>query len=178
MLAGDWPSAHAVGMVHRDMKPANLLYTQDGTVKVADFGLAKQALDNSRQVTQAGKIVGTPYFMSPEQCEARPTDHRSDIYSLGATYYAMLTGTNPYDNTGSIMQVMYAHCNAEILDPRELNPRVPTVCSQIIARAMAKSPEDRYQRAADMLADLEAVAATLSGEGIALPSQPAGTRLP
>jgi urea transport system substrate-binding protein len=168
-------AAHSVGLVHRDIKPANLLYSQDGTVKVADFGLAKQTLDSSRHVTQAGKIVGTPYFMSPEQCEARPIDHRSDIYSLGASYYCLLTGVNPYDSAGSIVQVMFAHCNGEILDPRQVNPRIPAACSHIVARAMAKRPEDRYQRAADMLADLEAVASTLSGAGITLPSLPAAT---
>ncbi len=112
-------AANAVGMVHRDIKPANLLYAHDGNVKIADFGLAKQSLDtSSRQVTQAGKIVGTPYFMSPEQCESKPIDQRSDIYSLGATYYCMLTGISPYDDKGSVVQVMYAHCNGAIPDPR------------------------------------------------------------
>jgi urea transport system substrate-binding protein len=164
-------AAHDVGLVHRDIKPANLLYASDGSVKVADFGLAKQTLDQSRQVTQAGKIVGTPYFMSPEQCESKPIDHRSDIYSLGATYYCLLTGVNPYDAMGSIVQVMFAHCNGEILDPRQVNSSVPPACSQIVARAMAKQPSDRYQHAREMLADLEAVASTLSGTQIALPSQ-------
>ena len=164
-------AAHAAGLVHRDIKPANLLLTANGSVKVADFGLAKQTLDTSRNVTAAGKIVGTPYFMSPEQCESRPIDHRSDIYSLGATYYAMLTGDNPYGESASVVQVMYAHCKQAVLDPRERNPRIPPACSQIVARAMAKSPEDRYQNPAEMLADLEAVVATLSGQGIALPSQ-------
>ena len=122
-------------------------------------------------MTQAGKIVGTPYFMSPEQCESRPIDHRSDIYSLGATYYCLLTGAHPYDAMGSIVQVMFAHCNGEILDPRKLNANVPGACSQIVARAMAKRPDDRYQQAGEMLADLDAVACTLSGSGISLPSQ-------
>ncbi len=164
-------AANAAGMVHRDIKPANLLYTQDATIKIADFGLARQAIDHARQVTQAGKIVGTPYFMSPEQCEARPIDHRSDIYSLGATYYCMLTGINPYDSMGSIVQVMYAHCNGPSLDPRAINSRIPAACTQIVARAMAKLPEDRYQHAGEMLADLEALLATVSGVNVTLPSQ-------
>jgi urea transport system substrate-binding protein len=166
-------AADAVGMVHRDIKPANLLYARDGSIKIADFGLAKQTFDQTRQVTQAGKIVGTPYFMSPEQCESRPIDHRSDIYSLGATYYCMLTGTNPYDNMGSVVQVMYAHCTGPILDPRSIDARIPEVCGRIVARATAKRPEDRYQHASQMQADLEAVLATMSGMNVALPSQAA-----
>jgi serine/threonine protein kinase len=88
-------AAHAVGLVHRDIKPSNLLMTETGSVKVADFGLVKAALGD-RGVTQAGQVLGTPYFMSPEQCESKPVDGRSDIYSLGATYYTLLTGLHPY----------------------------------------------------------------------------------
>jgi urea transport system substrate-binding protein len=169
-------AAHAAGMVHRDVKPANLLFTADGRIKVADFGLAKPAVGGDRQLTQQGQVVGSPYFMSPEQCEARELDHRSDIYSLGATYYSLLTGANPYENEGSTVRVMYAHCSGEVLDPRKRNRAIPEACSAIIARATAKRPEDRYQSAEEMLADVEAVYATLSGAaGIALPSQ-SGTR--
>ena len=110
-------AAHALGMIHRDIKPANLLRTADGTVKVADFGLAKGVVETSQQITRAGQVVGTPYFMSPEQCESRPLDHRSDIYSLGATYFSLLTGTNPYQDAASTVQVMFAHCHGEVLDP-------------------------------------------------------------
>ncbi len=163
-------AANAAGMVHRDIKPANLLYAHDGNVKIADFGLAKRALDQSRQVTQDGKIVGTPYFMSPEQCESNPIDHRSDIYSLGATYYCMLTGINPYDNMGSVVQVMYAHCNGSIPDPRVINSRIPVACSHIVAQCHGQAPEDRYQHPTEMLADLEALSATISGANVTLPS--------
>ncbi len=165
-------AAHAVGLVHRDVKPANLLRTQDGTVKVADFGLAKGAVTSTQQMTQAGQVVGTPHFMSPEQCESKPVDHRSDLYSLGATYYSLLTGENVYHGAGSTVQVMYAHCHSEIPDPRKLNSTIPNACAAIIARAMAKQPADRYQSAEAMLADLHAVTATLSAAPeIVLPSQ-------
>jgi urea transport system substrate-binding protein len=163
-------AAHAVELVHRDVKPANLLLALDGSVKVADFGLAKGPTSNSEQVTQAGTVVGTPYFMSPEQCEGRTVDHRSDLYSLGATYYSLLTGANPYEKAGSVMQVMYGHCQGPILDPRELNAAVPAACAQIIAQATAKLPDGRYRSAAEMLTDLNTVLATLSGSGIVLPS--------
>ncbi len=164
-------AAHAAGLIHRDIKPANLLRAADGSIKVTDFGLAKVAAGSGRHFTQTGMVVGTPFFMSPEQCEARPLDQRSDIYSLGATYYSLLTGKQPYHETDSVPQLMYLHCHGPIPDPRSVNPGLPEACAQIIARAMAKAPAERYQSIAEMLADLQAVAATLSGQTpIALPS--------
>lgn len=164
-------AAHRAGIIHRDMKPANLLVSDDNAVKIADFGLAKPAANVERQLTMEGQIIGTPYFMSPEQCEAGELDHRSDIYSLGATYYALLTGANPYQDEGSFIRIMHAHCAGDLLDPRKANPAIPEACGRIVARATAKRPEDRYQSAGEMLADLEVVLASLSGAGIQLPSQ-------
>jgi urea transport system substrate-binding protein len=165
-------AAHAAGLIHRDIKPANFMRAADGSIKVADFGLAKAAADTGRHFTQTGTVVGTPFFMSPEQCEAKPLDHRSDVYSLGATYYSLLTGKHPYHETDSVPQLMYFHCHGPIPDPRSVNPAVPEACSRIVARAMAKAPAERYQSAGEMLTDLQAVAATLSGQApIALPSE-------
>lgn len=165
-------AAHAVGLIHRDVKPANLLRTADGSVKVSDFGLVKSTTAETHGTTQVGQVVGTPYFMSPEQCESKAVDVRSDIYSLGASYYTLLTGKNPYEDSESAMKVMYAHCHGDIPDPRSANPGIPEACKAIVATAMAKSPEDRYQSTAEMYADLQAVAATLSGATqIALPSK-------
>jgi urea transport system substrate-binding protein len=165
-------AAHAAGLIHRDIKPANLLRAADGSIKVADLGLAKTVADTGRHLTQTGTVMGTPFFMSPEQCQAQPLDQRSDIYSLGATYYSLLTGKHPYQETDSVPQLMYLHCHGPILDPRSVNPAVPEACSRIVARAMAKSPAERYQSTAEMLADLQAVLATLSGQTrIALPSE-------
>ncbi len=165
-------AAHAAGLIHRDLKPANFMRAADGSIKVADFGLAKVAADAGRQFTQTGMVVGTPSYMSPEQCEAKPLDPRSDIYSLGATYYCLLTGKHPYQDTDSVPQLMYQHCHGPILDPRAVNPAVPEACARIVARAMAKRPADRYQSTAEMAADLRAVAATLSGQAaITLPSE-------
>jgi ABC-type branched-subunit amino acid transport system substrate-binding protein len=157
-------AAHAAGLIHRDIKPANFMCAADGSIKVADFGLAKSAGANSREFTQTGMVIGTPFYMSPEQCEARSLDQRSDIYALGATYYTLLTGKNPYHDLDSIPQVMYAHCHGPLPDPRSVNPALPAACSRIIALAMAKSPADRYQSTAEMLADLQAVLAALSGQ--------------
>lgn len=164
-------AAHRAGLVHRDVKPANLLLTKDGTVKVSDFGLAKRTEADALEMTQEGQLVGTPYFMSPEQCESRPVDARSDIYSLGATYYSLLTGKNPYEDSGSVVQVMFAHCNASPPDPREVRSHVPPACASIVERSMAAKPEDRYQTADEMRTDLEAVLAAMSGAGISLPSE-------
>ena len=164
-------AAHAAGLIHRDIKPANFMRAADGSIKVADFGLAKAAADTRRQFTQTGIVVGTPFFMSPEQCEAKAVDHRSDVYSLGATYYSLLTGKKPYHDTENVSQVMFKHCFGPTPDPRSVNPAVPEACARIVARAMAKTPADRYQSTAEMLNDLQVVAATLSGEKpIALPS--------
>jgi ABC-type branched-subunit amino acid transport system substrate-binding protein len=164
-------AAHSAGLIHRDIKPANFMRAADGSIKVADFGLAKSAGGNSREFTQAGTLVGTPFYMSPEQCEAKPLDPRSDIYSLGATYYTLLTGKNPFCESDSVPQLMYAHCHGPVPDPRSINPTIPEACSRIIARAMAKAPDDRYQTVAEMQRDLQAVLAALSGQmRIDLPS--------
>lgn len=151
--------AHLSGLIHRDIKPANLLQSKHGTIKVADFGLAKGVLKHSEQLTQDGQLLGTPFFMSPEQCESKPVDNRSDIYSLGGTYYTLLTGEHPYSDAGSIVQIMYAHCHSEVLDPREVNSQIPEQCAEIVKKAMAKNPDDRYQTAEEMLVDLKAVIA-------------------
>lgn len=165
-------AAHAVGLIHRDIKPANLMTTADGSVKITDFGLAKSNGPRARELTQAGLIVGTPYFMSPEQCEGRTLDARSDIYSLGATYYTLLSGKNPYQDASSVIQVMFGHCQGSVPDPRLTDSTIPDACSAIIACAMAKSVDDRYQTVNEMLADLQAIYATLSGAvQIQLPSQ-------
>lgn len=137
-------AAHAMGLVHRDVKPANLLLTAGGSVKVSDFGIAKATHSAGVQLTQTGQIVGTPNFMSPEQCEGKPVDARSDIYSLGAAYYSLLVGETPFNDQESLVSVINAHCNAPPPDPRKVDPSVPSWCAAVIERAMAKRPEDRF----------------------------------
>jgi serine phosphatase RsbU (regulator of sigma subunit)/serine/threonine protein kinase len=165
-------AAHAAGLIHRDIKPGNFMRAADGSIKVADFGLAKVTDERALHLTRTGLIVGTPFFMSPEQCEAKPVDHRSDIYSLGGAYYCLLTARQPYQEAGNVTQAMYLHCHGPIPDPRAVNPSVPEACSRIVARAMGKAPAERYQSTGEMLADLQALNATLSGlTPIALPSE-------
>jgi len=152
-------AAHAAGLIHRDIKPANIMRDEGGTVKLADFGLAKVLQPSSlAPVTQSGLVAGTPEYMSPEQCRADPIDERTDVYSLGATYYTLLTGRPPYQ-ADNPMEVMFGHCTAKIPDVRAANPGLPAWCARIIERALAKRASDRYPSATALLADLEVVRA-------------------
>ena len=135
-------AAHKVGLIHRDIKPANLLISADGIVKVADFGLA-QKLD-SQTIHGQALLAGTPHFMSPEQCRSEKVDIRSDVYSLGATLYALLTGDKPYSDSESALQVLFAHCESSPPDPCIVRQDLPDICTKIVQQAMAKRPESRF----------------------------------
>jgi serine/threonine protein kinase len=157
-------AAHQAGLIHRDVKPSNMLKSADsGAIKISDFGLAKPTGGkNHLTLTQKDAFIGTPLFMSPEQCRNDGVDARSDIYSLGATYYTLLTGQPPY-SSGTALQSLFAHCSAPIPDARDAAADVPDGCASIVKKAMAKDPKDRYQRADDMLDDLDRV---LNGEAV------------
>ncbi len=153
-------AAHAAGLIHRDIKPENLMLTRDGLVKVVDFGLSKLVdADSSTRttMTQAGQILGTPQYMSPEQFEATDVDARTDVYSLGGTLFRLLTAHFPYHECGSVVQVMTAHLTKPAPVATRLSPDLPAECDRIIARAMAKRPADRYQTAAELADELLAL---------------------
>ena len=152
--------AHRANLVHRDLKPANLLITKTGSVKVTDFGLAKEIGLKDADLTQDNKTLGTPSYMSPEQCHAQKLDARSDIYSLGATYFALLTGVGPFDDQGSATGVMMGHCFKPAPDPRTRNPEVPAGVARVVMKAMAKSPADRYQTVKELRSALQALLAS------------------
>ncbi len=152
-------AAHARGMIHRDIKPQNIMLTVESTVKLLDFGLAKSDQNSETALTQQGTILGTPDFMSPEQCSSREITRLTDIYSLGATYFDLLTGHPPFAASDTQLKVMFAHCNQDIPQATEVRPELPAGCDAIIERAMAKRPEDRYQSARDFKTDLEALLA-------------------
>ena len=149
--------AHQNGIIHRDIKPDNILFSLTGMVKVVDFGLVK-LVEDDLHLTQSGMLCGSPLYMSPEQASNHPMDARTDLYSLGATYYALLAGKPPFNGTG-VPQILLSHLTEATPDPREMNPEIPEACAQVVFRAMAKKPEGRYPTAAEMAADLESILA-------------------
>lgn len=149
-------AAHKAGLIHRDIKPANILRSADGTVKLGDFGLVKPVDCQATKYTQVGSVIGTPHYLSPEQGQGGRVDERSDIYSLGATYFALLTGQPPFPDKDPV-QVMFAHCSRPIPDPRELCKEIPESCAAIIRKAMAKNRAERFADADSLLANLQAV---------------------
>jgi len=153
-LAGALEAAHAEGVVHRDLKPRNVLIDVDDHIYVSDFGLAKSLDSDKTGMTRVGEVLGTPRYMSPEQAESKAADHRSDIYSLGVIFYEMLTGEVPFNGESSL-QVMFQHVQQQPKDPRLLNPELPEYLAVIILRCLEKDPAQRYQSANDLLADLE-----------------------
>jgi serine/threonine protein kinase len=144
--------AHERNVVHRDIKPANLMLTADDTVKITDFGTAK--ILQFGTVQQTTHVMGTPSYMSPEQVKGRPVDGRSDIFSLGVMLYEMLTGEKPFPGQ-SITTVIYKIVNEEPIPPRQLNPSVHPGLNDIVMRALAKEPEERYQSCREFQEDLK-----------------------
>jgi serine/threonine-protein kinase len=137
-------AAHALGIVHRDVKPANLLVTPDGQVKITDFGIARAG--DGAAITQTGQIVGTPHYISPEQAEGRPASEASDIYALGVVLYECLAGQRPFARDTPI-QVALAHIRENV---PPLPDEVPERVRAIVEKALAKRPEDRFASAADL----------------------------
>ncbi len=149
-VAGALHYAHEAGIVHRDVKPANILLCRDGRVKVADFGIAKAALTDAAisdfDLTGTGMVVGTAKYLSPEQFEGKPVDRRSDVYALGVVLYEMLCGRPPFDG-GSDMAIGIQHVDRKPLSPRQVRAGIPKLLEAVVMRAMAKSPSARYPTA-------------------------------
>jgi len=151
--------AHERGVTHRDMKPSNVILLDKGTVKVADFGIAR--LETS-ELTQAGAVLGTPAYMSPEQFLGQPVDGRSDIFSCGVILYQFLTGEKPF--TGNVTTIMYKVLSEEPLAPSMLNTTLPAAWDAVVRKAMAKKVGERYQTAAEFAAAIRGVVAGASAE--------------
>jgi len=153
-LAAALAAAHAVNVVHRDLKPQNILLGQGDHVYVTDFGIAKTLESDRTSVTRTGAVLGTPLYMSPEQVEGKPVDHRSDIYTLGLIFYEMLTGILPFSGD-STFQLMYQRVHQLPKRPELVIPDLPAYLSRICLKCLEKEPAERYQSAAEILTDLE-----------------------
>jgi serine/threonine protein kinase/formylglycine-generating enzyme required for sulfatase activity len=169
--------AHGKGIVHRDIKPGNLLLDKEGTVKILDMGLAliagaEAALGGPERLTATGQVMGTCDYMSPEQAlDTHVADHRTDIYALGCTLYRLLTGHPPYQGE-TLMQILLAHRENQIPSLCEARPEVPAELDACFQRMVAKEPGDRQQSMAEVVAELEAVLAVLSGRSVTAPPVP------
>lgn len=150
--------AHSIGIVHRDIKPANIFLVGRKIPKVLDFGIAQFARSHTSMMADQ-KLLGSPGYMAPELIEGGRADNRSDIFSLGVVFYELLTGKAPFFGD-QLQDLLNAICKAAPVPPHQVNPDVPLEVSMIVGKALAKKPEDRYQRAGDFAADLRRWATT------------------
>jgi serine/threonine protein kinase/tetratricopeptide (TPR) repeat protein len=160
-LADALAAAHSEGVIHRDLKPQNILVGPDDHLYVSDFGLAKSFEKDAVGMTRTGVFLGTPLYMSPEQVEGKPADQRSDLYSYGLILYEMATGAVPFSGD-STFKVMYDRLKTKPKSPRLQNPEIPAWFDRIIMRCLEKDPANRYQTADEIFADLRGSRATAS----------------
>lgn len=153
-LADALAAAHAEGVVHRDLKPQNILVDKADQLYVSDFGLARSVAEGAVGMTQTGVFLGTPRYMSPEQAEAKPTDGRSDLYAYGLILYEMVTGDVPFSGK-TTLELMYQRVRERPKSPKALNPALPNWLVAIIMRCLERDPAARYQNAYEILADLK-----------------------
>src|SRR4051812_18034990 len=145
--------SHRNGIVHRDVKPGNVMITPQGTVKVMDFGIARAVSDSAATMPSTAAVIGTAQYLSPEQARGEGVDARSDVYSAGCLLYELVTGTPPFTGDSPVA-VAYQHVREDPRTPSSINPEIPPELDAILLKAMSKNPANRYQSAADMRSDL------------------------
>jgi serine/threonine-protein kinase len=155
--------AHRLGVVHRDLKPQNIMIDREGNARIMDFGIARAL--KTKGITDPGMIIGTPDYMAPEQFEGKDADQRTDIYALGAILYEMLTSGPPFEGETPLVVAM-KHKTERPRDPRETNPQVPEALSRLILRCLEKDRERRFQSAEEVLTDLRAIERQLPSTGV------------
>jgi len=158
--------SHQAGIVHRDIKPGNVMVTRNGDVKVMDFGIARAMSDAQATMTQTAQVIGTAQYLSPEQARGERVDSRSDLYSTGCLLYELLTGRPPFTGDSPVA-IAYQHVRENPVPPSRVDPDVPPWADAIVLKAMAKSPADRYQTAGDMRADLQRAASGMPVAAVA-----------
>jgi beta-lactam-binding protein with PASTA domain/tRNA A-37 threonylcarbamoyl transferase component Bud32 len=160
--------SHQAGIVHRDIKPGNVMVTRNGDIKVMDFGIARAMSDAQATMTQTAQVIGTAQYLSPEQARGERVDARSDLYSTGCLMYELLTGRPPFTGDSPVA-IAYQHVRENPVPPSRLDPDMPPWADAIVLRAMAKSPNDRYQSAAEMQADIQRAASGMQVSAMAPP---------
>jgi eukaryotic-like serine/threonine-protein kinase len=159
--------SHRNGIVHRDIKPGNVMLTRSAEVKVMDFGIARAVSDSQATMTQTAQVIGTAQYLSPEQARGERVDARSDLYSTGCLLYELLTGRPPFTGDSPVA-IAYQHVRENPIPPSRVDPEIPAWADSIVLKAMAKDPADRYQSAAEMRTDIQRA---LSGVPVAAPPQ-------
>ena len=158
--------SHRNGIVHRDIKPGNVMLTRTGEVKVMDFGIARAVSDAQATMTQTAQVIGTAQYLSPEQARGERVDARSDLYSAGCLLYELLTGRPPFTGDSPVA-IAYQHVREQPMPPSRVDPELPGWADAIVLKAMAKDPADRYQSAGEMRNDIQRA---LSGVPVAAPA--------
>ncbi|MDX6336220.1 MAG: eukaryotic-like serine/threonine-protein kinase [Streptosporangiaceae bacterium] len=159
--------SHRNGIIHRDIKPGNVMLTRQAEVKVMDFGIARAVSDAQATMTQTAQVIGTAQYLSPEQARGERVDARSDLYSAGCLLYELLTGRPPFTGDSPVA-IAYQHVRENPIPPSQVDPEIPAWADSIVLKAMAKDPADRYQSAAEMRTDIQRA---LSGVPVAAPPQ-------
>ena len=159
--------SHQSGIVHRDIKPGNVMVTRNGDIKVMDFGIARAMSDNQATMTQTAQVIGTAQYLSPEQARGERVDARSDLYSTGCLMYELLTGRPPFTGDSPVA-IAYQHVRENPVPPSVVDPDIPPWADAIVLKAMAKDPGDRYQSAAEMRMDVQRA---MNGMAVAAPTR-------